>query len=170
MLRHKTLRFWLFKLKRNRVSLFAQLLEKKRLSYSIQVGLSRLYTSCDQDLIRCIIGIRGGADVFKVCCMMRNKPFRGKLTLVILQALALGAKAVLVGRLWIYGMGIAGEAGVRHVMRSLLADFDILFAISCSKHTNGLLISPSLNNSYKQNECRGLQQYFRDQPQRIEYV
>ncbi|KAJ9111725.1 hypothetical protein QFC19_001086 [Naganishia cerealis] len=52
-------------------------------------------------------GIRGGADVFK--------------------ALALGAKAVLVGRLWIYGMGIAGEAGVRHVMRSLLADFDILF-------------------------------------------
>lgn len=42
------------------------------------------------------------------------------------QALALGAKAVLVGRLWIYGMGIAGEAGVRHVMKSLLADFDIL--------------------------------------------
>jgi len=26
----------------------------------------------------------------------------------------------------VYGMSIAGEAGVRHVMRSLLADFDIL--------------------------------------------
>ncbi|ORY35765.1 L-lactate dehydrogenase [Naematelia encephala] len=51
-------------------------------------------------------GIRTGADVFK--------------------ALALGAKAVCVGRLFVYGMSIAGEAGVRHVMKSLLADFDIL--------------------------------------------
>lgn len=54
-------------------------------------------------------GIRGGADIFK--------------------ALALGAKAVLIGRLWIYGMGIAGEEGVRHVMKSLLADFDILMSV-----------------------------------------
>lgn len=27
---------------------------------------------------------------------------------------------------WIYGLSVQGEAGVRHVMRSLLADFDIL--------------------------------------------
>jgi isopentenyl diphosphate isomerase/L-lactate dehydrogenase-like FMN-dependent dehydrogenase len=47
----------------------------------------------------------------------------------VIKALALGAKAVLVGRLWIYGMGIAGEAGVRHVMKSLLADFDILLGV-----------------------------------------
>lgn len=66
-------------------------------------------------------GVRTGADVFK--------------------ALALGAKAVCVGRLYsescprearrfahvpVFGMSIAGEEGVRHVMRSLLADFDIL--------------------------------------------
>ncbi|KAK6904256.1 hypothetical protein L486_03838 [Kwoniella mangroviensis CBS 10435] len=51
-------------------------------------------------------GVRTAADVFK--------------------ALALGAKAVLVGRLYVFGMGIAGEAGVRHVMKSLLAEFDIL--------------------------------------------
>ncbi|KAF2090834.1 FMN-dependent alpha-hydroxy acid dehydrogenase [Saccharata proteae CBS 121410] len=51
-------------------------------------------------------GIRSGADVFK--------------------ALALGAKFVFVGRLWVWGLGIAGETGVRHVMKSLLADFDIL--------------------------------------------
>lgn len=51
-------------------------------------------------------GIRGGADVIK--------------------ALALGAKFVWVGRLWIWGLSIMGEAGVRHVMKSLLADFDIL--------------------------------------------
>jgi isopentenyl diphosphate isomerase/L-lactate dehydrogenase-like FMN-dependent dehydrogenase len=51
-------------------------------------------------------GVRGAADVFK--------------------ALALGAKFVFVGRLWVWGLSIKGELGVRHVMKSLLADFDIL--------------------------------------------
>ncbi|GAA5940854.1 hypothetical protein JCM3775_006831 [Rhodotorula graminis] len=39
--------------------------------------------------------------------------------------LTLGAQFVFLGRPWVYGMSINGEAGVRHVMRSLLADFDI---------------------------------------------
>lgn len=51
-------------------------------------------------------GIRGAADIFK--------------------ALAIGAKFVFVGRLWVWGLSIAGEHGVRHVMKSLLAEFDIL--------------------------------------------
>ncbi|OTA82989.1 hypothetical protein M434DRAFT_36929 [Hypoxylon sp. CO27-5] len=55
-------------------------------------------------------GIRGGADVFK--------------------ALALGAKFVFVGRLWVYALGSGGEEGVRHVMKSLLADFDILMNVA----------------------------------------
>ena len=54
-------------------------------------------------------GIRGGSDVLK--------------------ALALGAKFVWVGRLWVWGLSIMGEAGVRHVMKSLLADFDILMNV-----------------------------------------
>ncbi|KAK5628213.1 hypothetical protein RRF57_003928 [Xylaria bambusicola] len=49
-------------------------------------------------------GIRTGADIFK--------------------ALALGAKAVLVGRPLMYGLGIAGKTGVRHVLACLLADLD----------------------------------------------
>lgn len=49
-------------------------------------------------------GIRTGADIVK--------------------ALALGAKAVLVGRPVMYGLGIAGQAGVKHVLASLLADLD----------------------------------------------
>ncbi|KAI1421074.1 glycolate oxidase [Xylaria sp. FL1777] len=49
-------------------------------------------------------GIRTGADIVK--------------------ALALGAKAVLVGRPVMYGLGIAGRAGAKHVLASLLADFD----------------------------------------------
>jgi L-lactate dehydrogenase (FMN-dependent) and related alpha-hydroxy acid dehydrogenases len=46
------------------------------------------------------------------------------------KALALGAKFVFVGRLWVWGLSIMGEEGVRHVMKSLLADLDILMAVA----------------------------------------
>ncbi|GAB7346717.1 hypothetical protein MBLNU459_g1830t2 [Dothideomycetes sp. NU459] len=39
----------------------------------------------------------------------------------IIKALCLGAKAVLVGRPWVYGLGIAGKAGARDVLKTLLA-------------------------------------------------
>ena len=55
-------------------------------------------------------GIRTGADVLK--------------------AVALGARAVLVGRPWVYGLAHAGSDGVRHVLRSLLADFDLTMGLS----------------------------------------
>ena len=42
------------------------------------------------------------------------------------KALALGAKFVFLGRLWVWGLSIAGEHGVRHVMKSFLAEFDLL--------------------------------------------
>lgn len=55
-------------------------------------------------------GVRGAADVVK--------------------ALALGAKFVFVGRLWVWGLSIMGEHGVRHVMKSLLADLDITMNVA----------------------------------------
>ena len=55
-------------------------------------------------------GVRTGADVVK--------------------ALALGAQAVLIGRSYAYGLALGGEAGVRHVVRSLLADLDLTLALS----------------------------------------
>jgi lactate 2-monooxygenase len=55
-------------------------------------------------------GIRGGADVFK--------------------ALALGARAVLVGRPYCYGLAIAGADGVREVIRNLRADFDLTMGLA----------------------------------------
>ena len=55
-------------------------------------------------------GIRGGADVFK--------------------ALALGARAVLIGRPYCYGLAIAGGAGVREVIQNFLADLDLTMALT----------------------------------------
>jgi isopentenyl diphosphate isomerase/L-lactate dehydrogenase-like FMN-dependent dehydrogenase len=48
----------------------------------------------------------------------------------VMKALALGAKAVLIGRPYIYGLGIGGEAGVRHVLRSLLAELELSMALA----------------------------------------
>ncbi len=48
----------------------------------------------------------------------------------ILKALALGARAVLIGRPYVYGLALAGQDGVRHAMRSLLADFDLTLGLS----------------------------------------
>ncbi|MEM9887328.1 MAG: lactate 2-monooxygenase [Bacteroidota bacterium] len=59
-------------------------------------------------------GIRSGADVFK--------------------ALALGAKAVCLGRPYVYGLSLAGQAGVEEVIQNLLSEFELTMALSgCKK-------------------------------------
>ena len=55
-------------------------------------------------------GIRGGADMIK--------------------ALALGARAVLLGRPYVYGLALGGEAGVRHVLRALRTDFELTMRLA----------------------------------------
>ena len=55
-------------------------------------------------------GVRTGSDVFR--------------------ALALGATAVLVGRPYVHGLALAGEPGVRHMLRTLLAELEITLAIA----------------------------------------
>lgn len=54
-------------------------------------------------------GVRSGADVIK--------------------ALALGAKAVGIGRPYAYGAALAGTDGIVHVLRSMLAEADLIMAI-----------------------------------------
>ena len=54
-------------------------------------------------------GIRRGADVFK--------------------AMALGAKAVLIARPYVYGLALAGEEGVKEVVANLVADVDLTLGI-----------------------------------------
>ena len=48
----------------------------------------------------------------------------------VLKARALGAEAVLLGRPYMYGLAHAGEAGVRHVLRALLADVDLTLGLA----------------------------------------
>ncbi|CBF78386.1 hypothetical protein AN8587.2 [Aspergillus nidulans FGSC A4] len=48
----------------------------------------------------------------------------------IAKALALGAKMVLVGRPYVYGLAISGQEGVRHVIRSLLGDLQLILHLS----------------------------------------
>lgn len=46
----------------------------------------------------------------------------------VLKALALGAKAVLVARPYMYGLAIAGQQGVEHVLKCITADTDNMLA------------------------------------------
>jgi isopentenyl diphosphate isomerase/L-lactate dehydrogenase-like FMN-dependent dehydrogenase len=48
----------------------------------------------------------------------------------VIKALALGARAVLLGRPYVYGLGLGGEEGVRHVLACLLAELDLSMALS----------------------------------------
>ena len=48
----------------------------------------------------------------------------------VLKALALGADAVCIGRPFVWGLALAGQAGVEHVLRCLLAELDLTLALS----------------------------------------
>jgi lactate 2-monooxygenase len=47
-----------------------------------------------------------------------------------IKALALGARAVLLGRPYIWGLAVAGEQGVRDVVQNFMADFDLTMGLS----------------------------------------
>ena len=47
-----------------------------------------------------------------------------------IRALALGADAILVGRPYLWGLALEGEAGVETVLRMLLAELDLTLGLS----------------------------------------
>jgi lactate 2-monooxygenase len=72
-------------------------------------------------------GVRGGADMFK--------------------ALGLGATAVCIGRPYLWGLAVAGEAGAREVIRNFVADFDLTMGLAGCRSVaeigpDGLVRSP----------------------------
>ena len=75
----------------------------------------------DQATILFDSGIRTGTDVVK--------------------ALALGAEAVLIGRPFLYGLALAGQDGVEHVLRCLLAELDL--ALTLAGHPDPSTLSPA---------------------------
>ncbi len=48
----------------------------------------------------------------------------------ILKAMALGARSVLLGRPYVYGLAVAGEHGVRDVLVNLIADLDLALGLT----------------------------------------
>jgi len=44
-------------------------------------------------------------------------------------ALALGARAVAIGRPYAYGLAVGGQAGIEHVLRCMLAELDLIMAV-----------------------------------------
>jgi lactate 2-monooxygenase len=60
----------------------------------------------------------------------------------VVKALALGARAVLLGRPYAYGLALGGEQGVRHVLRCLLAETELTLRLS--GHAD--VASPSLES------------------------
>lgn len=61
-------------------------------------------------------GIRSGSDIFK--------------------ALAAGAKAVCIGRPYVYGLALAGQQGVEDVIINLMAEFELTMALAGCKSVN----------------------------------
>lgn len=70
-------------------------------------------------------GIRGGADAFK--------------------ALAFGAKAVCIGRPYVYGLALAGHLGVYEVLRNYMTDFELTMGLagckSISEINKGMIVA-----------------------------
>ncbi|MGZ3602972.1 MAG: alpha-hydroxy-acid oxidizing protein, partial [Ktedonobacterales bacterium] len=56
-------------------------------------------------------------------------------------ATALGARAVLLGRPYMWGLALGGEAGVREVLHNLLADLDLTLGLS--GYTSFTQLNPS---------------------------
>jgi isopentenyl diphosphate isomerase/L-lactate dehydrogenase-like FMN-dependent dehydrogenase len=48
----------------------------------------------------------------------------------VIKALALGARMILLGRPYAYGLALGGEDGVREVILNFLADLDASLALS----------------------------------------
>jgi L-lactate dehydrogenase (cytochrome) len=48
----------------------------------------------------------------------------------VVKMLALGARAVLVGRAWAWSVAAGGEAAVRHMLEGLRADIDVALALT----------------------------------------
>ena len=90
------------------------------------------------EIVKAVKGLRTTRDQEQEFTVLFDSGIRTGVD--VIKAVSLGARAVLVGRPWVYGLGINGKFGARDAMRSILADLDqsmglagIQSIASCSK-------------------------------------
>jgi lactate 2-monooxygenase len=65
----------------------------------------------------------------------------------LIRALALGATAVGVGRPYVYGLALEGKDGIIHVLRSLLAEADLIMAVDSYPSLDALRVAGPLHRN-----------------------
>ncbi|OHU99717.1 alpha-hydroxy-acid oxidizing protein [Mycobacterium talmoniae] len=80
--------------------------------------------NCGLPALDCLPGVLEGADGLPV---LFDSGIRSGAD--IIKALALGATAVGIGRPYAYGLALGGVDGIVHVLRTLLAEADLLMAV-----------------------------------------
>ena len=48
----------------------------------------------------------------------------------VVKAVALGARAVMIGRAWVYALAARGEAGVRHLLSQIQREIGVTLALT----------------------------------------
>jgi lactate 2-monooxygenase len=66
----------------------------------------------------------------------------------VLIALALGARAVLLGRPWVHGLAVGGQDGVTHVLRHLLADIELTMVLAGYATPTGLTADSVVHDGF----------------------
>ena len=71
----------------------------------------------------------GGTNLFGPGATLGSR-YRLERIVDVLKALALGARAVLIGRAYLWGLAVAGEDGVRDVLRILRDELELSMALA----------------------------------------
>ena len=117
----------------------------------LEPGDAKIAADCGADAI--VVSNHGGRQLDSTISSIRALPeivdvVKGKTEIWldggirsgqdVLKALALGARAVMIGRAYAYGLGAMGEAGVTRALEIIRAELDVSMALCGVKDVKGL--------------------------------